>query len=277
MPLRGALGLEDLGACDFGERLRGAGALDVVRHELDDIAGSAAAIVVDGLLVALGPGLEEFDGGVALHAVCRSQTRLLRRVHHPQLELPFQLPGSILPLWLQALAVPAPRRHELDEPVLIAVEHFALEVCLCQLDRSVLPSSSSSSALAPAARRGRLPAQLLCDLVGEHLEGMLRNRRCGALSLVVDRLFLVCAEELDSREALNLVLASQLLVLISVHLSDLDRGRDRPCKLRPIREQCLAVSTPRGVEQDSPDIVAVQHLLLEVRRTKLLAFLSSRA
>ncbi len=64
------------------------------------------------------------QAGRYLYAVGGREVRLRGRVDDPELELASQLLGSFLPFRLQPLAMPAPRRHELHEPVLVAVEHL---------------------------------------------------------------------------------------------------------------------------------------------------------
>ena len=69
------------------------------------------ALVVGRLALILA---EKLDGGVARHPVLARQVALGRGVHDDELHLALELLGGLLPRRLQRLAVPAPRRKELD-------------------------------------------------------------------------------------------------------------------------------------------------------------------
>mmetsp|Transcript_63148 Transcript_63148/g.131312 ORF Transcript_63148/g.131312 Transcript_63148/m.131312 type:complete len:309 (-) Transcript_63148:2-928(-) len=275
VPVLGTLLLKHFRGGDLRDGLGGARGFEMVCNERNDVRCGTAAIVVMRLLLPALACLEQLDGGVALHAIRGRKPRLLRGIHHAELEVSLQLLRRVLPLRLQPLAVPAPRRHELHQPVLRALQHLGVEICFSKVDCSLLSSAAAAAtSAARLAAAGWLASKLLCDLVREHFQSMLSNGGCRPLPLVVLWLVLVGAKKLDGGKPLHSVLPSELLVLVRIHLSHLDRRSNRPRQLAPIGKQRLAVPAPGSIEQHCPDIIAVQNLLLEIRRRQLLTLLS---
>jgi len=182
-----------------------------------------------------------------------------------------------------------------------AYHHLGLKVCGIEHDGVLL-----SSAVA-RARWTLLHTKAFLDLVSKYPHRLLCQGFRRALALVSDWCLLICPKELDCWKSLHLILAREVLVLVTIHLlwlvgqraidgtqaagtngvngmkqwpSELHEGsmwyRGRMWGLQhlpnldwwanglgellPVWKQRLAVSAPRGIEENGPNVVAVDYL-----------------
>merc|ERR1719431_476305 len=186
-----------------------------------------------------------------------------------QAHLPLQLSGSVGPVRGQVLAVTAPGSVELDKEPILRVEDLLAEIRLGQLN-NILALPSTSIGIISSTGPTSTTTCLASHLSVHHLLGSSKttiNQTLGIpASIVILGFVFVESKDLDGWKALNTILSTQRSVLISVHCSNLHNSLQSFSCFSIVRNQSLAVPTPRGVELDNPDTVTLYDLFLKIFR-----------